>query len=116
MSALENIVEAISPFGYPYAPDIYEGRSDHYFAYNYANIRAGLRGDDETMEAVASVQVHFFLPRKEKFTDIKKRVSKALERQGFTWPEVTMLIEGNMRHIVFECEIDEEVEEQTWPI
>lgn len=112
MNVLKKIVEAINPFGYPYAPDIYSGSSDHYFVYNYADERGAVFGDDCVSEVTASVQVHFYLPRKENFIAMKNRIRKALESGGFTWPEVTILIEDDMRHIVFECEIDEELEEE----
>ena len=36
MTAFANIVAAIAPFGYPYQPDIYEGKCEKYFVYNYA--------------------------------------------------------------------------------
>ena len=67
MTAFENIVNAIAPFGYPYKPDVYQGDSEKYFVYNYADQRGSLWADDEPETVIASVQVHFFYSGKRKF-------------------------------------------------
>lgn len=108
MTEFEKIIEAIKPFGYPYAPDIYKGPSDHYFVYNYADERGGIFSDDAPETVIASVQVHYYLPKDENFIKTKNRIRRALFRQGFTWPEVTSIIEDKKRHLTFECDIEEE--------
>lgn len=112
-TVFEKIISAIRPFGFPYAPDIYDGRSEHYFTYNYADNRAGLHGDDSPETVIAYMQIHLFMPRDEDFIKIKNAVRKALHIQGFTYPEVTISLENdtNKRHIIFECEIEEEMED-----
>ena len=111
MTAFENIVNAIAPFGYPYKPDVYQGDCEKYFVYNYADQRGNLWADDEPETVIASVQVHFFMPEKENFIKIQNKIRKALFEQGFTFPQVTVLTENKKRHLVFECEIEEEMEE-----
>lgn len=108
MSAFEKIVGAIQGFGYPYEPDVYGGEKKKYFTYNYADERATLFADETAVSVVASVQVHFFLPYRENFISEKNRISKALFNAGFTFPEVTILKENDIRHIIFECDIEEE--------
>ena len=108
MTTFEKIVEAIKPFDIPYEPDIYHGSSPSHFVYNYADERGGLYGDDVPVSTIAAVQVHLYLPKDMSFTVLKKQVKKALLNQGFTYPEVTVLIEDKKRHITFECEIEEE--------
>lgn len=108
MSAFEKIVSAIKEFGYPYEPDIYRGEKKKYFTFNYADERATLFADDSIEVVVASVQIHFFLPYRENFISEKNRISKALFKEGFTYPEVTILKENDTRHIIFECDIEEE--------
>lgn len=110
MTAFEKIVQAIKPFGFPYSPDLYQGPAKTYFVYNYADERGTLFADDVPGEIIASVQVHFYLPKSENFITIKNRIRKALFQMGFTFPEVTSVIEDDKRHIIFECDI-EEVEE-----
>ena len=109
MTAFKNIVEAIKDMGYPYAPDMYEGEVEKYFVYNYADDRAKEFAGDEPMTVVANVQVHFFLPASENFIKLKNEIRNRLFRQGFTYPEVTNITEhdGKIRHIIFECEIEE---------
>lgn len=111
MTAFENIVNAIAPFGYPYKPDVYQGDREKYFVYNYADQRGILWADDEPETVIASVQVHFFMPEKENFIKIQNKIRKALFEQGFTFPQITVLTENKKRHLVFECEIEEEMEE-----
>lgn len=109
MTAFQNIIEAIQDFGYPYEPDLYTGNEKKYFTYNYADDRGSLFGDNEPGAAIASVQVHFFLPLKENFIKEKNKIREALFQQGFTYPEVTVVTEpeNQIRHIIFECDIEE---------
>ncbi len=113
MTAYQSIVQAIKDFGYPYEPEVYQGKAERYFTYNYADDRGDLFSDDAPETTVASVQVHFVLPAGDPFAAIKKRIREALLRQGFTYPEVTNNVdaENNIRQLVFECEIEEEIEE-----
>lgn len=111
MTEFEKIIAAVKPFGFPYAPDIYEGSEERFFVYNYADDRAVLYADDAPAAVMASVQVHLYIPADENFITLKNRVRRALHQQGFTYPDVTVLREAKNRHIVFECDIEEELEE-----
>ncbi len=113
MTAYQNIVQAIKGFGYPYEPEVYQGEAERYFTYNYAEDRGDLFSDDAPETTIASVQVHFVMPAGDPFAVIKNRIREALFRQGFTYPEVTNNVddENNIRQLVFECEIEEEIEE-----
>lgn len=113
MTVFEKIVKAIEPFGFPFKPDTYTGCKERYFTYNFADERAELYGDDAPIEVTAYVQIHLFMPEEENFIKIKNQVKKALFDQGFTYPAVTIDLERDVkkRHIIFECEIDEEMEE-----
>ena len=104
MTAFENIISAIAPFGYPYQPDIYTGEREKYFVYNYADQRGTLFADETV---IASLQLHFYLPADENFLKVQKQIRTALFKRGFTYPEVTVIREENKRHIIFECEIEE---------
>lgn len=111
MTEFEKIIAAIKPFGFPYAPDIYEGSEERFFVYNYADERVVFYADDAPAAVKASVQVHLYIPAEENFIKLKNKVRRALHGQGFTYPEVTVLREDKKRHIVFECDIEEEMEE-----
>ncbi len=112
MTAMEAIVKAVKQFEYPYSPHIYTGGEKHWFTYNYAADTGEDFGDDKPSCNRASMQVHFFLPIKEDFQPIKKKIRKALHNEGFSYPNVVMLEENDvmMRHLIFECEYLEEVE------
>ena len=66
--------------------------------------------DDAPQTVINSVQVHFFLPRNRPFTAMKKKIRNALFEAGFTFPEITVRREDEerTRHIIFECDIEEE--------
>ncbi len=66
------------------------------------------------MDDVAYMQIHYFLPANKDYLENKKKIRKALLGAGFTYPEVSVLMEpGNKeRHIVFECEIENEYEQE----
>ena len=110
MTEFEKIIAAIKPFGFPHAPDIYEGSEEHFFVYNYADEMADFYADNAPAAVRASVQVHLYVPAEENFIELKNKVRRALQ-QGFTYPEVTVLREAKKRHLVFECDIEEELEE-----
>lgn len=111
MTEFEKIIEAIKDFGFPYEPDVYSGDEEQYFVYNYADERGSLYADNMPESVIASVQIHFFLPAEENFIKLKNQIRRALLQQGFTFPEVTVLTEGRKRHIIFECDIEEDMED-----
>lgn len=108
MSTFEKIVQAIEKFHYPYAPDVYTGGDERYFTYNYVTDKGAIWGDNGAEAVTADIQLHFFLPAADNFIKIKKEIRNALTEAGFTFPEITVLKEEDTRHIVFECEIEEE--------
>lgn len=112
MTTFEKIIQAIEPFGYPHSPCVYTGPEDHWFTYNYADDYGVNYADDEPQSVINQIQLHFFLPANEDYTEIKNRIRNALFRQGFTFPEITLLDDPDpkLRHVVFECEIEEEAE------
>lgn len=112
MTVFEKIVEAIKPFNYPYSPDVYTGCEDRYFVYNYADERGSLFADNEAQEVTVSIQLHFYMPLNDKFSKIKRDIKKALVKQGFTYPEITILHDDDKRHIIFESDMEIEMEEE----
>lgn len=110
MTVFQRIVKILETFEYPCEPDLYKGSAKKYFTYNYADERGALFGDDEPENVIADIQVHFFLPADENFIREKNEIRKALFLGGFTFPEVIIMTEdsGKKRHIVFECQCEEE--------
>lgn len=112
------IKNALQQFGYPCSPNTYEGEEKRYFTFDSADERGTDFGDDEPSCIAVDMQVHFFLPIEENgaqinYLQLKKQVREALFSAGFTYPEVTETTEpeNNIRHLIYECEITEEREE-----
>ena len=112
MTVNEKIIQALKPFGIPVVADFSGGGEKEYITFNYASDEAALSGDDGPMEVVASMQIHYFLPMDRDYLSIKKKIRKALFSAGFTYPSVEHLTEpeGNIRHLVFECETENDDE------
>lgn len=120
MTAFEAIVQAAKQIEIPASPGIYNGKADKYIVYNHALLRGDNFGDDEPGADVAEVQVHLYMPYenpqthgKINYRDDLDTLRHALFGHGFTYPEVTVLREEDVKkwHIVFECEFEEDEEE-----
>lgn len=112
MTVNEKIIQALQPFDIPVVTDFFGGKQKEYFTFNYAADHAVLFGDNAPMEVLADVQIHYFLPMRKDYLEIKKAIRRALLEAGFTFPAVTSLVEpdGEIRHLIFECEIENEYE------
>ena len=110
MTTFEKIISAIEPFGFPHAPDVYRGKTPRWFTYNYADDYGTDFSDDNPGAVIVSVQVHLFLPINDDLKKQKNKVRRSLFRQGFTFPEITVMTEDDekLRHIIFECDTEEE--------
>ena len=113
MSVNKRIIEALNPFGIPVKPELYTGSEKTYVVFNYADDRGADYGDNTPQCTVAYMQVHLFMPLNQNGLALKKEIREALFGAGFTYPSVTILTEqeNNIRHIIFECETEEEREE-----
>lgn len=110
MTVNEKIIEALSSVGVPVTPDFNGGGKQEYITFNFADDRAVEFGDDAPLFDVAYMQIHYFLPSEKNYRETKKRIRKLLFDAGFTFPDVTEVTEGKKRHLVFECEIENEYE------
>lgn len=108
MTVNQRIIEALSVFNYPVKPDRDGAEGDTYFTFNYADDRATAFANDEPIQVVAYMQIHFFCPLWRDYLEIKKQIRQALFRAGFTFPVITELNQEDTRHLVFECEIEKE--------
>lgn len=110
MTTFEKIIQAIQPFRYPHSPGVYTGSEKRWITYNYADDYGSNYADDAPQSVINRVQVHFYLPAEDDYTGIKNQIRSELFEQGFTFPEITLLDDPDpkLRHIVFECEIEQE--------
>jgi hypothetical protein len=109
------IVAALAPFGLPVAENLYRGKKDTYFVYYIADDAVADAGDDTAQAYVAFMQIHYISPMDEKYTDIRRRIRKALVDAGFTPPSITDVSDltsqvesERVRHLVFETSIENE--------
>ena len=117
MNVFEKIHAAANTIGIYSCPDVKSEKVKRstWITYNLSYERGQVYGDDTAHDRVTAVQVHLFLPKREDFCHTRRLLRDALIAQGFTHPEmVNNSLEGKeneIRHIVFECQDDEESEE-----
>lgn len=104
MTVDERVRNALIGFGDPVENEIYQGKAERYYTFNYMSFGADF-ADDAPQHERYLVQVHFFAPLGENISARKKATKQALFAAGSTWPEVQSLTNENARHVVFECEI-----------
>lgn len=113
VSVENRIKAALAPFGDPVEKSLlYAAARDlppRYYTFSCSSFGADF-GDDEPGCERWLVNVHFFAPLKGNYTQQVKETKKALFRAGFTWPSMVDAGDKEGQHIVFECEIAEEVE------
>ena len=104
----KKIVSVLRPFGLPVFENVYQGAASSWFTYNVALDAEGDAGDDVPLAYVTTVQIHYCCPLADSYADMKRRIITALLTAGFTAPEVTDMSDETekIRHLVFECEIE----------
>jgi hypothetical protein len=121
MNTFERIQNIAKSLNIPAYPDLYTGkdsaRPERWITYNFAANNGDLYGDDAPNAVVHSIQVHLFMPANKNFFAIQNSIRNALFEDGFTYPEITVLVDtittansgtSKLRHIVFECETEDE--------
>lgn len=115
MTIHQKIKNALKGFGIPVTEDFFGGDNEEYLTFNLVADKAVTHADDAPVHDVANVQIHWFLPVGKNYLARKKEIRKNLHDNGFTYPEVAVLVEpdNKTRHIVFVCDVenDDELEE-----
>lgn len=113
MSVEAKIKAALDPFGDPVEADLLYAAADQlpprYYTFSMTS-RGDDFGDNEPGCEVWQVSVHFFAPLDGNYTQRQRQTKQALHRAGFTWPRCVDASDQEGQHLVFECEIVEEVE------
>lgn len=104
---------ALAPFGDPVEKSLlYAAAQDlprQYYTFSCSSSGADF-GDDAPGCERWMVSVHLFAPLNGNLSRRVKQTKQALFRAGFTWPHSTDASDQEGQHIVFDCEIEEEVE------
>lgn len=113
MTVEERIVAALAPFGDPVEKSLLYAAAgelpERYYTFSCSSFGADY-GDDEPGHERWLVSVHFFAPRHGNYSRRVRDTKRALFRAGFTWPSAVDASDQEGQHVVFECEIAEEVE------
>lgn len=115
MSVNERIIGALEPLGLPVVPDLYTGDEDRWITFHHGS-RGALFGDDGPGAEIRTVQVHLYVPCGINTLTLRRGIKRRLLAAGFTWPAETDAGTDTWagierQHIVFECEIEEGVDE-----
>ena len=112
MTIYEKISDALALLQIPIEEDFFGDGEDEYITFTLIRDGAAISADDEPVHEVADLQIHYFLPRDREYAETQKRIRRLLLEAGFTWPAVTVIVEPDdkTRHIVFECELENDDE------
>lgn len=84
------------------------GGNSEYITFNYVKDGAELFADNQPVEDISLMQIHYFLPSTKDYLEAKRKIRRVILEEGGTYPDVTVLMEpdNKTRHIVFECEFE----------
>ena len=104
MTINQKIIKALKPLGVPVTSDFFGGGNSEYITFNYVKDGAELFADNQPVEDISLMQIHYFLPSTKDFLEAKRKIRRVILEEGGTYPDVTVLMEpdNKTRHIVFE--------------
>ena len=99
MTINQKIINALKPLGIPVTSDFFGGGNSEYITFNYVK---------DGVEDISLMQIHYFLPSTKDYLEAKRKIRRVILEEGGTYPDVTVLMEpdNKTRHIVFECEFE----------
>ena len=112
MTIYQKISDALESLNIPIEEDFFGDGQTEYITYTLVEDHAAVMADCEPSNEVASLQIHWFLPRTKEYANIQKQIRNLLLAAEFTWPIVSVIVEpdNKTRHIVFECEVENDDE------
>lgn len=115
MTIYQKIEAALSELDIPIEEDFFGDGNSEYITYTVVRDYAAVSADNQPVNEVTSLYIHYFLPRSKEYDETRKRIRKLLLDADFSWPVVTVIVEpdNKTRHIIFETEVenDEEMED-----
>lgn len=108
MTINQKIIKALKPLGIPVTSDFFGGGNSEYITFNYVKDGAELFADDQPIEDISSMQIHYFLPSTKDYLEAKEKFAGRSWKKMERILDVTVLMEpdNKTRHIVFECEFE----------
>ena len=110
MTVNRKIIQALNFLKIPVRESFYDGDDAEYITFETPFSNGADYGDDEPEEVITEVKIHWWLPMKKNYLTDKNRIRKALFYAEFTFPTLEVIPDpdSSIRHILFECEIEEE--------
>ena len=113
MSVEAKLKAALGPFGDPVEANLLYAAADQlpprYYTFALSS-RGPARRDEAPRGEVWQGAVHLVAPLDGHYAPRQRQTKEALHRAGFTWPRCVDASDQEGQHLVFECEIVEEVE------
>lgn len=115
MTIYQKIESALSSLNIPIEENFFGDGEDEYITFTVIRDYAAVSADNQPVNEVVNLQIHYFLPRSKEYDSTRKQIRKLLLDADFAWPVVTVLVEpdNKTRHIIFDTDVenDEEMEE-----
>lgn len=113
MNINELLIRTLSSHG-PVYPDYYDGDEEKYLTFNYPDENPTVFGNNKALKKTVDIQVHLYLPIVSEYQEEKEQICRELQRAGFKYPRVTILVERDvhLRHITFETKINCNVKQE----
>lgn len=110
MTVDERLTKALAHLGLDIDNAVGFSKSKRYLTFNYSTLPEVFADDAPHYERYM-VQVHLFMPLGENISKLKRQVKQALFDADFTWPTTEDASDEDGRHIVFECETTEVIDD-----
>ena len=110
MTVNKRIIGALSGFGNPVVPNVYDGKGDTYYTFNFSTFPINF-GDNVPLHERFLVQVHFVCPPEFNYVSRCAKTRRLLHEAGFSWPTMINATTeyrnsgADYQHFVFECEL-----------
>ena len=77
----------------PVTSDFFGGGNSEYITFNYVKDGAELFADNQPVEDISLMQIHYFLPSTKDYLEAKRKIRRVILEEGGTYPDVTVLME-----------------------
>lgn len=112
MTVCEKLCNSLEPMHLPVAEGVYKGNATEYFTFNIFSEHTVLFADDEIIEEVSELYLHYFT--KDSIHGNKTKIKKLLRNNEISVIDIETLHEKDTgyTHIVFQLQIINDTDER----
>lgn len=112
MTIYQKLQDALEELQIPIKEDFFGGGATEYITWTETGESFTFMGNDEPINDVVGLYIHWFLPRNKKYSETATRIRRMLLAGDFTWPKMQSVEEPDKttRHIVFECQVERDLD------